>query len=438
MVDLFISYSSQDRARIQPLVSALEQQGWSVFWDRHIPAGKTWRSYVGQALTDARCVLVVWSSHSIESRWVSEEADEGPKRGILVPVLLEAVEAPIGFRSIQAADLSDWKLNGASARFQKLVEDIKIILISVPSSSTVSQDSESQHNRSMPFLPPKGKANVLKHPLVMSLIIIMIAVGSYLGYQQWKPDPAITGEEKQQQSETSDIDTLVKQIENPTEKMPEKVLEKTAEKKIVQPIEKKECSISGLVFDSDTNQPLSAIWVDLYRDMRSSKQRPLRLKVNVATTGPNGKFTIDCSWVEESQFPLIIALRHKNWVATRITGARIEDNSGANSINIPISISSIGMKPLPDIGVSYSSKQINSDWFLIGVIENKSERTYPCIGARFRLSTSFQDKQKGEPDEDLGFFDVEVQNLEPSEKRAYKRKLPKQAGIGFYSKSECD
>src|SRR5215471_16855523 len=105
MADLFISYAREDEARIRPFAYALEQQGWSVFWDRHIPAGQTWRSHIGQALIDARCVIVAWSRYSITSRWVAEEADEGLKHGMLVPVLLDSVEPPIGFRSIQAADL---------------------------------------------------------------------------------------------------------------------------------------------------------------------------------------------------------------------------------------------------------------------------------------------------------------------------------------------
>ena len=85
---IFISYAREDETRIQPLVLALEMQGWSVFWDRRIPSGLT--SYIGKALTDARCVIVAWSRYSITSGWVSEEADEGKARNILVPVLLDA------------------------------------------------------------------------------------------------------------------------------------------------------------------------------------------------------------------------------------------------------------------------------------------------------------------------------------------------------------
>jgi hypothetical protein len=34
MSDIFISYASEDRSKAEPLAKALEEQGWSVFWDR--------------------------------------------------------------------------------------------------------------------------------------------------------------------------------------------------------------------------------------------------------------------------------------------------------------------------------------------------------------------------------------------------------------------
>src|SRR5262245_36399631 len=124
MADIFISFAHEDEVRVQGLVHALEELGWTVFWDRHIPAGQTWRSYIGESLNEARCVMVAWSRHSIDSQWVMEEADEGQKRRILVPVLLDAVEPPIGFRSIQAGDLVGWTPGRPSPRFDQLIQDI--------------------------------------------------------------------------------------------------------------------------------------------------------------------------------------------------------------------------------------------------------------------------------------------------------------------------
>ena len=33
MADVFVSYSRIDKARVAPLVAAIEAQGWSVWWD---------------------------------------------------------------------------------------------------------------------------------------------------------------------------------------------------------------------------------------------------------------------------------------------------------------------------------------------------------------------------------------------------------------------
>jgi len=125
---IFISCVREDEARIQPLVQALKNEGFSVFWDRRIPTGENVRTYIGKALSDASCVMVVWSRHSIASDWITEEAAEGEKRGILVPVLLDAVEPLIGFGHIPLADLIDWQSEHPSPRFGQLVDNIKASL----------------------------------------------------------------------------------------------------------------------------------------------------------------------------------------------------------------------------------------------------------------------------------------------------------------------
>jgi hypothetical protein len=126
--DIFVSYAREDQARVALIVAALEARGWSVFWDRRIPAGQTWRSYIGRALDEARCVVVTWSEHSIRSEWVIEEADEGRGRGILVPVLLDPVRPPRGFRSIQAADLSRWSPEHPWPAFDSFLADVGVVL----------------------------------------------------------------------------------------------------------------------------------------------------------------------------------------------------------------------------------------------------------------------------------------------------------------------
>jgi hypothetical protein len=114
---VFISYAKEDTAAARVLAGAIQEAGHSVWWDRHIPPGATWDEYIGRALDSAACVIVLWSRHSIESRWVREEADRAAKRDCLIPVLIEQVEPPFGFGRIQAADLSGWGGDGGDPAF---------------------------------------------------------------------------------------------------------------------------------------------------------------------------------------------------------------------------------------------------------------------------------------------------------------------------------
>lgn len=132
MSDIFISYAKEDRPRIETFARALADHGWTVFWDRVIPAGKTWREVIGAELENAECVVVAWSKASIKSHWVQEEADIGLRKGILIPVLIEDVLPPLGFQTIQAADLSKWDGETSSAIFKNLVNDIENIVPSAP------------------------------------------------------------------------------------------------------------------------------------------------------------------------------------------------------------------------------------------------------------------------------------------------------------------
>jgi TIR domain len=108
MADVFISYKKEDLRRVEPLARALAAAGYEVWWDHRIPAGRSYRDVIGAALQSAKCVMVVWSNLSASAQWVLDEADEGKRRGVLLPVLIDDVEIPYGFRQIEAARLVGW------------------------------------------------------------------------------------------------------------------------------------------------------------------------------------------------------------------------------------------------------------------------------------------------------------------------------------------
>ena len=128
MSDIFLSYASKDRETAKALAGALEQRGWSVWWDRRIPTGRDYADVIETQLAQARCVIVLWSKASTASEWVKTEAADAKDRRLLVPVLIEPVKIPLEFRRIQAADLTDWKGETTHAGFSTLVGDLTGIL----------------------------------------------------------------------------------------------------------------------------------------------------------------------------------------------------------------------------------------------------------------------------------------------------------------------
>ena len=127
MSDVFISYKSDDAARVIRLVRALETAGLSVWWDRSLVAGENWRSQIQCALDAAKCVIVVWTDESIgpAGDFVRDEAGHAKRRRVLVPVKLSRVDPPMGFGEIQAIDLTRWKGNSRDPFFQDLVAAVR-------------------------------------------------------------------------------------------------------------------------------------------------------------------------------------------------------------------------------------------------------------------------------------------------------------------------
>ncbi|MCG6870595.1 MAG: SUMF1/EgtB/PvdO family nonheme iron enzyme [Gammaproteobacteria bacterium] len=144
MSDIFLSYTRDDEDRAAGLAGALEALGWSVWWDRSIPAGKTFDEVIEEAIDASRCVVVMWSALSVKSRWVRTEAEEGAHRGILVPVRIDDVRIPLAFRRIQAADLIGWNGSAESPAFLKLAADIESVLGPPPAGEEARRKAEEE------------------------------------------------------------------------------------------------------------------------------------------------------------------------------------------------------------------------------------------------------------------------------------------------------
>ena len=159
--EIFISYANEDEARVEPLARLLEAEGWSVWWDRDIPVGRTFDEVIEEALDAARCVIVVWTEESVASRWVKTEAGEGAARNILVPVLLDDVRIPLAFRRIQAADLVGWEGEQQHPGVEQLVEAVSRVAGS-PKREAPEREEEDEPPRTVVIAPElEGQAEAI-------------------------------------------------------------------------------------------------------------------------------------------------------------------------------------------------------------------------------------------------------------------------------------
>ncbi|GJL93940.1 MAG: hypothetical protein DHS20C05_03450 [Hyphococcus sp.] len=125
MTDIFISYSRNDRERVRVMAQALEDDGFKVWWDPEILPGESFSKVIDKQLKESSCIIAVWSESSINSNWVQEEADDGMMRNTLIPVMIDEVDLPRGFKRLQTADLRDWGGNIADPNWQLILTQVR-------------------------------------------------------------------------------------------------------------------------------------------------------------------------------------------------------------------------------------------------------------------------------------------------------------------------
>jgi len=164
MTDVFVSYATEDRARVRPLIELLEAQGWTVWWDQEIQPGERFDSIIQNALLDSGCVVVVWSNNSVKSDWVMDEATAGKERGVLVPVSFDAVQIPLPFIRTQAADFTKWRAGQITEEVQRFLNAIATQLNQEP------PDIEA--------LAASGRRRRFRRNLLIGLVTTAVAVAT--------------------------------------------------------------------------------------------------------------------------------------------------------------------------------------------------------------------------------------------------------------------
>lgn len=127
--DIFVSYSSADRATARRFAEHFEREGFSVWWDAALYSGQAFDEVIEAELRAAKAVVVLWSPRSVTSRWVRAEATLADRHNKLVPAIIEPCERPIIFELTHTVDLSHWTGDPDDPSWMSFLHDVKAAVV---------------------------------------------------------------------------------------------------------------------------------------------------------------------------------------------------------------------------------------------------------------------------------------------------------------------
>ncbi len=125
MVDVFISYSRDNKARVADIAAAVAAAGYDVWWDAELPPHRSYGDVITEKIGSAKAAIVVWSHASAQSEWVRAEADVARNQKKLVQTAIDDVMPPLPFNQIQFADLRDWNGDPAHGAWRKVLMSLE-------------------------------------------------------------------------------------------------------------------------------------------------------------------------------------------------------------------------------------------------------------------------------------------------------------------------
>jgi hypothetical protein len=169
------------------VADALEIQGYDVFWDAEIPPGEKFDSYIFSQLEQSDAVVVLWSTHSIASDYVKEEADYAKTNSVLVPLRIDNTGLPFGFARIQTTDLFEWQGSIQDPEWRLVVEAIESSIQGRRTSPPPELETEEvgdeleASRRSIPFEPVQPVKPKRTHVSASAILAIAIVMFMLLG-----------------------------------------------------------------------------------------------------------------------------------------------------------------------------------------------------------------------------------------------------------------
>ena len=160
MADVFISHASSDRDASTALERMLTESGFSVWWDRDLMPGRSYRKDITAEANAAAAVVVVWSLDSVESDWVYSEACRARDQGKLIQVRADHVgieDLPAPFDAYHCPPASD---------VEAVLRSVRTLAEPPPEGRALA--SHRQHGASEATQLPRGNVALLRAELERS------------------------------------------------------------------------------------------------------------------------------------------------------------------------------------------------------------------------------------------------------------------------------
>jgi hypothetical protein len=205
--DVFLSYSREDQATARRFAEALQREGFNVWWDQALSTGEAYDAVTEAALDAARAVVVLWSGHSVKSRWVRAEATTADRNGVLMPVMIEPCRRPVMFELMQTAELGHWRGETNDPAWRAFVADLKRLVLRGQSPEAAVlleragqgqvESGVSVTAASAPSAPPSVPLKGRGKPLIAAAgvaIVALVAFATWPRFQGEKGSPATIAE----------------------------------------------------------------------------------------------------------------------------------------------------------------------------------------------------------------------------------------------------
>jgi hypothetical protein len=206
-LDVFISYSRENRDVVERLVGAVMQAGYTVWWDKDVPPHLSYADVITQQIKESKAAIVIWSGGAGSSQWVRAEADLAREHGKLIQASVDGTTPPLPFNQIQFVSIADWQGEADHPGWLKIRESLLSLCgpgagapivpsqppapvptqppAPPPTSPPIAPPAASQPPSPFPTTPPSHTPAKGGSPVILGIIILSVAVLLVVGILTW-------------------------------------------------------------------------------------------------------------------------------------------------------------------------------------------------------------------------------------------------------------